>query len=103
MLSAAGSRARNTALNDAPTSYLLVALLFLLVIMAFSSGTEVAMLSVNRYRIKHRAQAGQSTARGLERLLRKPGDWLGAELGIHAADSRVSSALATHLAQSTGH
>ena len=30
----------------------------LLVIVAFSSGTEVAMLSVNRFRIRHRAQAG---------------------------------------------
>ena len=90
-------------MNDAPTSYLLVALLFLLVIMAFSSGTEVAMLSVNRYRIKHRAQAGQSTARVLERLLQKPDDWLGANLVILAAASVFASAIATILAQRTGY
>jgi len=60
------------------------ALLVLLVIVAFSSGTEVAMLSVNRYRIRHRAQAGHGTARVLERLLQKPDDWLGANLFIAA-------------------
>ena len=47
-----------------PTT-LLLALLLLLVIVAFSSGTEVAMLSVNRYRIRHRAQAGSGPARTL--------------------------------------
>jgi len=88
-------------LNDAPTTALLCALLFLLVIIAFSSGTEVAMLSVNRYRIKHRAQQGQSTARVLERLLQKPDDWLGANLVILAAASVFASAVATILAQRT--
>ncbi|HVO49083.1 MAG TPA: CNNM domain-containing protein [Steroidobacteraceae bacterium] len=88
-------------MNDAPTTALLCALLFLLVIIAFSSGTEVAMLSVNRYRIKHRAQQGQSTARVLERLLQKPDDWLGANLVILAAASVFASAVATLLAQRT--
>jgi len=88
-------------LNDAPTTALLCALLFLLVIIAFSSGTEVAMLSVNRYRVKHRAQQGQSTAKVLERLLQKPDDWLGANLVILAAASVFASAIATILAQRT--
>ncbi|HEY4746647.1 MAG TPA: CNNM domain-containing protein, partial [Steroidobacteraceae bacterium] len=74
-------------MNVASNAPLLLALLVLLVIVAFSSGTEVAMLSVNRYRIMHRAQAGQSTARVLERLLQKPDDWLGANLVILAAAS----------------
>ena len=38
----------------------MLTLLVLLVIIAFSSGTEVAMLSVNRYRIRHRAAAGDA-------------------------------------------
>jgi Mg2+/Co2+ transporter CorB len=88
-------------LNDAPTSALLFALLFLLVIIAFSSGTEVAMLSVNRYRIKHRSQQGQNTAKVLEKLLLKPDDWLGANLVILAAASVFASAVATILAQRT--
>src|SRR5262245_34768795 len=91
------------ALNDAPTLILLVSLLVLLVIIAFSSGTEVAMLSVNRYRIRTRAQNGESSARMLERLLQKPDDWLGANLVILAAASVFASAVATILAQRTGH
>lgn len=90
-------------MNDAPSSVLLCALLFLLVIIAFSSGTEVAMLSVNRYRVKHRAQQGQGTARVLERLLQKPDDWLGANLVILAAASVFASAIATILAQRTSY
>jgi Mg2+/Co2+ transporter CorB len=90
-------------LNDAPTLILLVSLLVLLVIIAFSSGTEVAMLSVNRYRIRTRAHSGEASARMLERLLQKPDDWLGANLVILAAASVFASAIATILAQRTGH
>jgi Mg2+/Co2+ transporter CorB len=91
-------------LNDTPSSpALLIILLALLAIIAFSSGTEVAMLSVNRYRIRHRAKAGQSTARLLERLLQKPEDWLGANLVILAAASVFASATATLLAERTGY
>ena len=90
-------------MNDAPSIALLCALLFLLVIIAFSSGTEVAMLSVNRYRVKHRAQQGQKTAKVLEGLLQKPDDWLGANLVILAAASVFASSIATILAQRTGY
>jgi Mg2+/Co2+ transporter CorB len=90
-------------LNLASTAPLLLALLILLLIVAFSSGTEVAMLSVNRYRIRHRADAGSGTARTLERLLQKPDDWLGANLVILAAASVFASAIATILAQRTGY
>jgi Mg2+/Co2+ transporter CorB len=90
-------------LDDAPTPILLISLLVLLIVIAFSSGTEVAMLSVNRYRIRHRAQNGQRSAKLLERLLSKPDDWLGANLVILAAASVFASAIATLLAQRTGH
>src|SRR5688572_24632481 len=60
------------------------------------------MLSVNRYRIRHRAQAGQRSARVLERLLQKPDDWLGVNLVILALASVAASAIATLLAQRTG-
>jgi Mg2+/Co2+ transporter CorB len=90
-------------LNDAPTLILLISLLVLLIVIAFSSGTEVAMLSVNRYRIRTRAQGGQRSAKVLEQLLQKPDDWLGANLVILAAASVFASAVATILAQRTGH
>ena len=90
-------------MNLASTTPLLLALLVLLLIVAFSSGTEVAMLSVNRYRIRHRALAGSGSARVLERLLQKPDDWLGANLVILAAASVFASAIATVLAQRSGY
>jgi Mg2+/Co2+ transporter CorB len=82
---------------------LLIALLWLIALIAFSSGTEVAMLSVNRYRIRHRAETGQSSAKLLERLLSKPEDWLGANLVIVAAANVFASAIATLLAERTGY
>src|SRR5579864_8184579 len=94
---------RNTTLNLASTTPLLLTLFVLLVIVAFSSGTEVAMLSVNRYRIRHRAEGGSGTARTLERLLQKPDEWLGANLVILAAASVFASAIATILAQRSGY
>src|SRR5689334_3373268 len=94
---------RTTPLDDAPTLILLISLLVLLIVIAFSSGTEVAMLSVNRYRIRNRAQKGERSAKRLERLLQKPDDWLGANLVILAAASVFASAVATILAQRTGH
>jgi Mg2+/Co2+ transporter CorB len=94
---------RNAALNLASTTPLLFALLLLLIVVAFSSGTEVAMLSVNRYRIRHRAQQGSATARVLERLLTKPDEWLGANLVILAGASVFSSSVATILAQRSGY
>src|ERR1700730_14949056 len=61
------------------------------------------MLSVNRYRVKHRAELGQNTAKVLERLLQKPDDWFGANLVILAAASVFASSIATILAQRTGY
>lgn len=90
-------------MDNASSTTLLLALLVLLVIIAFSSGTEVAMLSLNRYRIRTQAQSGHATARILERLLLKPDDWLGANLVILAAASVFASATATILAQRTGY
>jgi Mg2+/Co2+ transporter CorB len=90
------------ALNGSPTLNLLLGLVALLLIIAFSSGTEVAMLSVNRYRIRHRAQSGLGTAKLLDRLLQKPDDWLGANLVILAAASVFASSIATLLAQRSG-
>jgi Mg2+/Co2+ transporter CorB len=93
----------NTALNVSSHPLMLIlALVLLLLIVAFSSGTEVAMLSVNRFRIRHRAQAGHGRARTLERLLQKPDDWLGANLVILAGASVFASAIVTILAQRTG-
>ncbi len=86
-------------MDDASTPVLALALLGLLIITAFSSGTEVAMLSVNRYRVRHRAAAGERRARLLDRLLAQPDQWLGANLVILALASVAASTVATLLTQ----
>jgi Mg2+/Co2+ transporter CorB len=84
--------------DTAPTVALLLTLLGLLVVIAFSAGTEVAMLSVNRYRVRTRAAAGERRARALEKLLAKPDQWLGANLVILEGASVAASTVLTLLA-----
>jgi Mg2+/Co2+ transporter CorB len=88
--------------DKAPTIVLVLILLALLLVIAFSSGTEVAMLSVNRYRIRHRAANGERRARILESLLTQPDRWLGANLVILALASVAASTIATLLALRSG-
>ncbi len=89
-------------MDTAPTIVLILLLLALLLVIAFSSGTEVAMLSVNRYRIRHLASGGDRRARLLERLLAQPDRWLGANLVILALASVATTTIATLLALRTG-
>jgi Mg2+/Co2+ transporter CorB len=88
--------------DNAPTIVLILILLALLFVIAFSAGTEVAMLSVNRFRIRHRASLGERRARLLEKLLAQPDRWLGANLVILALASVAATTAATLLAQRTG-
>jgi Mg2+/Co2+ transporter CorB len=90
-------------MQNAPTSVLVIALVVLLLLIAFSSGTEVAMLSANRYKIRAAAKSGKRTAKALDALLSKPESWLGANLVILALASVAASAIVTLLAQRTGY
>ncbi len=90
-------------MDKTPTSVLILILLGLLLIIAFSSGTEVAMLSVNRYRLRHRASQGMRRARLLERLLAEPDRWLGANLVILALASVAATTVVNVLALRTGY
>src|SRR3954471_5270359 len=90
-------------MQNAPSAILGVALVVLLLLIAFSSGTEVAMLSANRYKIRAAAKAGQRTAKALDALLSQPESWLGANLVLLALASVAASSIATLLAQRTGY
>src|SRR3954469_5153053 len=90
-------------MQNAPSYVLGIALAVLLLLIAFSSGTEVAMLSANRYKIRAAAKAGKRTAKALDALLSKPDSWLGANLVLFPLASVAASAIATLLAQRTGH
>jgi Mg2+/Co2+ transporter CorB len=90
-------------MENAPSFALGIALVVLLLLIAFSSGTEVAMLSANRYKIRAAAKAGKRTAKALDGLLSKPESWLGANLVILALASVAASSIVTLLAQRTGY
>src|SRR6187402_2154409 len=90
-------------MQNAPSLILWIALVVLLLLIAFSSGTEVAMLSANRYKIRAAAKAGKRTAKALDALLAKPDSWLGANLVVLALASVAASSIATLLAQRTGY
>jgi Mg2+/Co2+ transporter CorB len=44
----------------------------MVVISAYFSGSETGMMTLNRYRLRHRAKHGNRAARRVEKLLRKP-------------------------------
>src|SRR5690348_6944123 len=90
-------------MQNAPSYILGIALVVLLLLIAFSSGTEVAMLSANRYKIRAAAKSGKRTAKALDDLLSKPDSWLGANLVVLALASVAASSIATLLAQRTGY
>ncbi|HVC01697.1 MAG TPA: HlyC/CorC family transporter [Steroidobacteraceae bacterium] len=56
---------------------LFVALTVLLVLAAFLAGSETALMSVNRYRLRHAAKAGHRGARLVEGLLAQPDRLIG--------------------------
>jgi Mg2+/Co2+ transporter CorB len=90
-------------MQNAPSYVLGISLVVLLLLIAFSSGTEVAMLSANRYKIRAAAKSGVRTAKALDALLSKPESWLGANLVLLALASVAASSIATLLAQRTGY
>jgi Mg2+/Co2+ transporter CorB len=64
-------------LNDVPLGTLFSVLGLLLVLSAFFSSTETALMSINRYRLRHRARQGQRSARLAEALLQRPDRLIG--------------------------
>ena len=64
-------------MNDVPLGTLFSILGLLLVLSAFFSSTETALMSINRYRLRHRARQGQRSARLAEALLQRPDRLIG--------------------------
>ncbi|MSR00052.1 MAG: DUF21 domain-containing protein [Gammaproteobacteria bacterium] len=89
-------------MQELTTPVLLWLLLLMLFAVAFASGTEVAMLSANRYRIRTLAATGDQRARILETLLAKPDEWLGANLIVLTLASAGATTIATILAVRSG-
>lgn len=58
--------------DDVPLAGLLSLLALLLVLSAFFSGSETALMSLNRYQLRHKAREGHRGARLAEKLLKRP-------------------------------
>jgi Mg2+/Co2+ transporter CorB len=89
-------------LNDVPLGTLFSLLGLLLLLSAFFSSTETAMMSINRYRLRHRARQGHRGARLAEALLERPDRLIGLILLGNNFANILSSALVTVIALRIG-
>ena len=84
--------------NDLPLG-LLFGLLFLLICLsAFFSSSETGMMSINRYRLNHQANSGDSRARRVLRLLARPDRLIGVILIGNNLVNNLAAAIATVIA-----
>jgi Mg2+/Co2+ transporter CorB len=81
--------------DDVPIGVLLSLLFILLFLSAFFSSTETALMSLNRYRLRHRARHGHRGARLAEHLLRRPDRLIGLILLGNNAVNLAAAALVT--------
>jgi Mg2+/Co2+ transporter CorB len=63
--------------DDVPLAGLIALLVVLLLLSAFFSGSETALMSLNRYQLRHKAREGNRGARLAERLLKRPDRLIG--------------------------
>ena len=77
------------------TSALLIILFVLLVISAYFSGSETAMMSLNRYRLKHLASSGNKGAQRAIKMLERPDRLIGLILIGNNLVNILASAIAT--------
>jgi Mg2+/Co2+ transporter CorB len=81
---------------------LVILIVVLLVLSAFFSSTETALMSLNRYRLRHLARSGHRGARVAEWLLQRPDRLIGLILLGNNAVNLSAAALVTILAQRFG-
>lgn len=85
-------------MNDIPTGILLIILIALILLSAFFSGSETALMTLNRYRLKHLSNEGHRAAKLTRRLLQRPDRLLGLILLGNNFVNILASALATIIA-----
>lgn len=82
-------------MSDIPLSALLGALVFLVFLSAFFSAAEIAMVSLNRHRLRHMASSGHRGARLAQTLLARPDRLIGVILLGSNSVNALFSALTT--------
>ena len=85
-------------MEEIPVSLLFAALGGLIVLSGCFSGSETALMSLNRYRMRHLAKQGHRGARLAERLLQRPDRVLGVILLGNNFINIAASSLATVIA-----
>lgn len=79
--------------EDLPVSMLIAGLIGLVLLSGLFAAAETALLSLNRYRLRHLVRAGHTGARRADALLRKPDRFIGlVQLGNNFCDILASSA-----------
>lgn len=81
--------------DGVPLGVLFGILFLLLLLSAFFSSSETALMSLNRYRLRHRARAGYRSARVAEQLLKRPDRLIGLILLGNNATNLGAAALVT--------
>jgi Mg2+/Co2+ transporter CorB len=79
--------------DDIPLTALISLLAVLLILSAFFSGSETALMSLNRYKLRHKARAGHRGAKLAEQLLQRPERLIGLILLGNNAVNISASAL----------
>jgi len=82
-------------LNDIHLGALFTALIALVLLSAFFSSSETALISLNRYRLRHLAKRGHGGAIRAQKLLEKPDQLLGLILFGNTFANILVSSLAT--------
>ena len=85
-----------------PTSVLFMLLGLLVVLSAFFSSAETALMTLNRYRLRHLAESGNRSARLADRLLSRPDRLIGVILLGNNFVNILASSLATIIALRLG-
>ncbi|MDN3517358.1 HlyC/CorC family transporter [Aquisalimonas lutea] len=85
-------------MSDIPLEMLFAILAVLLVLSAFFSSSETALMSLNRYRLRHLARSGRRSARLATKLLDRPDRILGVILLGNNFVNILAASLATVIA-----
>ena len=89
-------------MNDIPLIGLFASLGLLLVLSAFFSGSETALMTINRYRLRHKAEQGHRGAQLARALLERPDRLIGLILLGNNFVNILASSLATVIALRLG-
>ncbi|UQY43395.1 HlyC/CorC family transporter [Erwinia sp. PK3-005] len=77
------------------TTTLIITLVVMILVSAYFSGSETGMMTLNRYRLRHKAKNGNRSARRVEKLLRRPDRLISLVLIGNNLVNILASALAT--------